>query len=514
MSSFTGLNIVIKGLYAQQRALDVTGHNIANVNTEGYARQRAVMETAKPMQVLGGRGMLGSGVEVQQIQRIRNAFLDVKFWGENTVLGEWSSKSQFLTEIEMVFNEPSDAGLNSVINSFFSALQDLSNGERASDLTVRETVRQTAIAFTNCLNDMAARFEKIQTDANFAVETKVNEINSYAQQISELNRQIMRYELDGSNANDLRDRRDLLVDKLSSIVDVKTFEDSDGRFRVSIGGRLLVNHVSYNQLVLVERGDTYNGKATQVKNPDVDAGGLYEILWDDGVDFNPKGGELRGLLDIRDSDGSPGTFKGVPYYMRQLNHFAKTFADAINEIHKTAYDLMGDYTEAGGCQILFFTHDVTVDSYTTDPNGIRTAITTDITAKNITISKEIFEDLNHIAVAASWDTIPGDASKGLEMAGLRHQNVFPVYGTPEDFTKSLIAALGVDGQEAVRMRDNQEILVNQTNMLRTSTSGVSIDEEMANMVKFQHSYNAAARLITAMDEMIDMLVNRMGLVGR
>nr|HQA48354.1 flagellar hook-associated protein FlgK [Bacillota bacterium] len=270
MSSFTGLNIVVKGLYAQQRALDVTGHNIANVNTEGYARQRAVMETTRPMQVLGGRGMLGSGVEIQQIQRIRNTFLDVKFWGENTVLGEWSSKSQFLTEIEMVFNEPSDAGLNSVINSFFSALQDLSNGEKAADLTVRETVRQTAIAFTNCLNDMAARFEKIQTDANFAVETKVNEINSYAQQISELNRQIMRYELDGSNANDLRDRRDLLVDKLSSIVDVKTFEDSDGRFRVSIGGRLLVNHVSYNQLVLVERGDTYNGKATQVKNPDVD----------------------------------------------------------------------------------------------------------------------------------------------------------------------------------------------------------------------------------------------------
>ena len=118
MSSFTGLNIVIKGLYPQQRALDVTGHNIANVNTEGYARQRAVMETTKPMQVLGGRGMLGSGVEVQQIQRIRNAFLDVRS-GANTVLGEWSSKSQFLTEIEMVFNEPSDAGLNSVINSLF-----------------------------------------------------------------------------------------------------------------------------------------------------------------------------------------------------------------------------------------------------------------------------------------------------------------------------------------------------------------------------------------------------------
>jgi flagellar hook-associated protein 1 FlgK len=514
MSSFTGLSIVIKGLYAQQRALDVTGHNIANVNTEGYARQRAVMETAQPAQVPGGRGMLGRGVEIQQIERIRNTFLDVKFWGENTVLGEWSSKSQLLTEIEMVFNEPSDAGLNTVIDNFFSALQDLSNGEKASDLTVRETVRQTAIAFADCLNDMAARFEKIQTDANFAIETKVNEINSYAQQISELNRQIMRYELDGSNANDLRDRRDLLVDKLSGIVDVKTFEDSDGRFRLSIGGRLLVNNVSCNRLVLVERGDTYNGKATQVKNPDVDAAGLYEILWDDGCEFNPKGGELRGLLDIRDSDGSPGTYKGVPYYMRQLNHFARTFAEKINEIHTSAYGLKGDYTEAGGEQVLFFTHDITLDSYTVDSGGVRTAITPAITAKNITLSKEIFNDVNCISVAASYDTIPGDASKGLEMAGLRHRNVFPVYGTPEDFTKSLIAALGVDGQEAERMRDNQEILINQTNTLRMSTSGVSIDEEMANMVKFQHSYNAAARLITAMDEMIDMLVNRMGVVGR
>jgi flagellar hook-associated protein 1 FlgK len=510
MSSFTGLNIVIKGLYAQQRALDVTGHNIANVNTEGYSRQRAVMETARPMQVLGGKGMLGSGVDVQKIEGIRNSFLDVKFWGENTVLGEWSSKSQLLGDIEMVFNEPSAAGLNTMIDRFFSALQDLSNGEKASDLTVRETVRQTAIAFTNSLNDMAARFEKIQTDANFAIETKVREINSYAQQISDLNRQIMKYELDGSNANDLRDRRNLLVDKLSGIVDVKTFEDSDGRFRLSIGGRLLVNHVSYNQLKLVER----DGVQAPKKNPDVDAEGLYEVMWDDGGGFEPKGGELKGLLHVRDSDGSPGTCKGVPFYMRQLNHFAAQFAKAINDIHTTAYGLKGDYTQNGGEQVLFFTHDITLDSYTVDGSGVRTAITPSITAKNITISKEIFEDLNCIAVAASFNTVPGDASKGLEMAGLRHQNVFPAYGTPEDFTKSIIAALGVDRQEAIRMSDNQRILVNQTDTLRISTSGVSIDEEIANMVKFQHSYNAAARLITAMDEMIDTLVNRMGVVGR
>jgi flagellar hook-associated protein 1 FlgK len=514
MSSFTGLNIVIKGLYSQQRALDVTGHNIANVNTEGYSRQRAVLETTRPMEVLGGRGMLGSGVQVQQIERIRNDFLDVKFWGENTMLGEWSAKSQLLNEIEMVFNEPSDAGLNTVIDKFFNALQELSNGEKAGDLTVRALVRQTAIAFTNSLNDMARQFEKIQTDANFAIGTKVNEINSYAQQISELNHQIMRYELDGSNANDLRDRRDHLLDRLSGIVDIKTFEDTNGNFRVSIAGRLLVNHTSFNQLVLVERGEEYKGKVTEVKNDDVDAGGLYEVLWDDGMDFVPKGGELRGLLDIRDSDGAPGTYKGVPYYMRQLNRFAADFAGAVNAIHTEAYGLKGDYTEPDGEQILFFTNDITADSYTVDGSGIRHATEPFITAKNITISKEIFEDLNNIAVAASYDTIPGDATKGLEMADLRHQNVFPTYGTPEDFSKSLISTLGVDGQEAIRMRDNQEVLVSQTERLRMSTSGVSIDEEMANMVKFQHSYNAAARLITAMDEMIETLVIRTGLVGR
>ncbi len=514
MSTFGGLNIVVKGLFAQQRALDVTGHNIANVNTDGYSRQRAVMETARPMEVLGGRGMLGSGALVQQIQGLRNEFLDIKFWGENTILGEWSTKSQLLGDVEMVFNEPSEAGLNTVIDRFFAALQDLSNGERASDLTVRETVRQAAIAFTNNLNKMAIQFEKIQTDADFAIETRVSDINSYARQISELNGQIMKYELDGSNANDLRDKRNLLIDKLSSIVDLKTFEDADGRFRVNIGGRLLVNHTNYNQLTLVERGEEYNGVEIEKKN-DVDADGLHEILWEDGCEFSPRGGELRGLLDIRDSAGIDGIYRGVPYYMEQLNYFARTFAKAINDIHVTAYGLKGGYEEDGGDQVLFFTDNIEIPSYTTDGDGVRKVRDDlNITAKNITISKEIFEDLNNIAVASSYETVPGDASKGLEMANLRHGKVFPEYGTPEDFSKSVIAALGVDRQEAIRMEDNQSVLVDQTNILRMSVSNVSIDEEMSNMIRFQHSYNAAARLITAMDEMLEMMVNRMGLVGR
>lgn len=503
-SSFGGLNIVVKGLFAQQAAMNVTGHNISNVNTDGYSRQRAVLETTTP-EAVGSWGMLGTGATVQQIERLRNSFLDVKFWGENMVLGEWEARSDILSQIEAVFNEPSDAGINTVLANFFDSLQDLT--EDPGSLTVRELVRENAVSFTNTLNYMANQFQKIQNDINFSIETKVKELNSYAKQISDLNQQIMRYEIDGSNANDLRDRRDLLVDKMSKIADVKVFEDADGRFRLNVGGRLMVNHNTYNELMLVER--------TTAKNPDVDVNGLYDIEWDDGMSFNPKSGELKGLLDMRDGDGSAGTYKGVPYYMRQLNTFAREFAAAFNAIHTEAYGLVDDgYEEAGGDMIYFFTSDSSMDSYYLSGTQRELNTMADITAANITISKEILNDLNCICFAESFDTIPEDAAKGLELANLRYDKIFPTFGTPEDFVKSLVSALGVNGQEAIRMRDNQEILVTQTDTIRMSTSSVSIDEEMANMIKYQHSYNAAARMITTMDEMLEMIVSRMGVVGR
>lgn len=515
-SSFSGLNIVVRSLFAQQRAIEVTGHNIANVNTDGYSRQRAVFEAAMPQPVSGGKGMLGSGVDVQYIERIRNSFLDVKFRGENTSLGEWEARSSVLEEIEIVFNEPSDSGLNTVIDQFFGALQELTKD--AGSLTTRALLKETAVTLTNTLNRMADQFNKVQEDVNFAIETSVKAINSYAEQISKLNRQIMAYEVDGSNANDLRDQRDLLLDKLSKIADIRTFEDSGGRLRVSIGGRLLVNHGTVNRLVLVKRGETYYGAnppvTPPVKNPDVDAEGLYQVMWDDGMSFTPGGGELKGLMDMLDGNGLSGTACGIPFYMRELNRFASEFAQAINDIHKQAYNLVDDgYTQPGGHQVLFFTDDITASSYT-EVGGIRTAVTPAITAANITISKEIYEDINAIAVAAELDTLPSDATLGLEMVKLRNKNIFPEYGTLEDFIKSMVSTLGVDGQEAIRLADGQRLLTDQTNTLRMSTSGVSIDEEMANMIRFQHSYNAAARMITAIDEMIDVVVNRMGIVGR
>lgn len=518
-STFGGLDIVKKGLFAQQRALDVTGHNISNVNTPGYSRQRANMETTEPHGAVGGWGMLGSGVQVSEITRIRDDFLDVKYWEEQKLLGEWESKGTQMTRLEEIFNEPSDTGINAVLSNFLSSMDELS--KEPESLTVRVLVQQRAQDLTQTLNHRATQLKQAQEDLNYSVKSKVDEINSYALQISELNGQIFRNEIDGSIANDLRDKRDLLVDKLSKIADTRVMEDSEGRFRIYAGGRLLVNHIYYNQLVCVKRGDTYKGTVTTDKNPDVDVPDLYEILWDDGMYFNPGSGEIKGLLDVRDGNGTGTEYKGIPYYMKELDRFATTFAYAVNNYHYNGFDLSGDtnqyfFTVDGEDSATF---DARADDYSiADPFAVP-PFSGNINAKTvkaefISLSQEVDSDANNISAAEDTTLVPGDGRVGLDMANLRYAKIFPEYGVPEDFTKSVISALGVDVQEANRIGGNEKILVDNINNNRESIAGVSIDEEMANMVKYQHAYNAAARMITAMDEMIEKVVNGMGRVGR
>ncbi len=510
-STFGGLDIVKKGLFAQQRALDVTGHNISNVNTPGYSRQRANMETTTPHKVTGGWGMLGSGVQVSEITRIRDTFLDVKYWEENKLLGEWETKSTQMTSLEELFNEPSDTGINTVLSDFISALDELSKD--AGSLTVRVLVQQRAQDLTQTLNQTAMQLKQAQEDMNFLIKAKVDEVNSYAVQISELNAQIFRNEIDGSIANDLRDKRDLLIDELSKIADIRVVEDTEGRFRVYAGGRVLVNHIYYNQLEAVKR--------VAPKNPDVDVPELYEVVWDDGMQFNLGSGELKGLIDVRDGNGTGTEYKGIPYYMSELNRFATTFAYAINYYHYNGYDLSGNnnqyfFTVDGEDSATF---DARADDYSiadpfaVPPFSVNINVKT-VKAESISISQEIELDPNAIAAAEDAALVPSDARVALYMAQLRDTKIFPQYGMPEDFMKSVISALGVDVQEAERISSNEQILVNNIDDNRQSVAGVSIDEEMTNMVKYQHSYNAAARMITTMDEMIDVVVNKMGLVGR
>lgn len=518
-STFGGFNIARSGLFASQRALDITGHNIANVNTPGYTRQRLEQMASMPMRIPGGQGMLGTGVDTTAIRQIRDEFLDYKFRDEASSLGFWGAKADGLAFIEDIMNEPSDTGINEVINQMFESFQELS--KNSDNLTTRSLVRQRATAFTNSVNHMYNQLEKMAKDYNFDIESTVNVINTKGKQIAALNDQIHRAEVSGSSANDLRDQRNLLIDELSQVVDVEIQEvanPDNPKYQqtiIKVAGKPLVYHDDFNGLEMEKTTDhpinDETGKSIE----------FYNIKWQDGTEFNTENisGELKGLLTMRDGEG--GNEKGVPYYIKELNKFVRVFANEVNKIHLEGYGLNGNTGMA------FFTADGVATNGATitpdangdifDANGNLLANDPDgvfnINASNIRISAEM-EDPNNIAASEHPDKLPKDGTKMLEILELRHKQGMFKEGKPEDFIKSLIGNLGVDAEESNRNTLNQQILVDSVHNRRVSMSGVSQDEELSNMVRFQHAYNASARMMTTMDEMLDVIINKVGLVGR
>lgn len=553
-STFFGFNIARSGLFVSQRALNVTAHNIANANTEGYSRQRLDTTASRPDVLPGSYGTLGTGVDSNAVKQIRDEFLDFKLRGESSLKGEWAQKEDVLGTIEAILNEPSDSGISTVMDQFYSALQELSKNPES--LTTRALVRQRAIAFSKSMNQMSESLRKLQSDLDFELQAVTDEINGYAKQIASLNKTIYSLELEGGRANDLRDQRNLLVDKLSELTKIDYFEDSMGRFFVTMSGNPLVSHYNYDQLKLVERGP---GEAL---HPD-DAVKLNDITWASGSTFIANGGKLKGLLAMRDN--ITGDDKGIPYYVDKLNEFADTLASELNRIHATGYGLKGStgislFTQNGmstadyedllmtggldGGPGLDVTADVkagTLASNTEAENqriilqninkilennpqytgkSIRMLsngqylLTDRIKASELSISSDVDASLDVIAASKSMAGLPGDGSNGLALASSRSNVYLYDWGSPDDFVKSLVSNLAVDTQEAIRGKENQEFLIAQVENKRQSIMGVSMDEEMSEMLKFQHSYNANARMITTIDGILDTVINRLGLVGR
>ncbi len=467
-STFFGLDIGRKALQAQQKALDVTGHNIANANTEGYTRQRAVMETTTPFAYpsfnrLYGSGQLGTGVTVQEVKRVRDDFIDSQVRQEINRAGEWEAKQNSLQKLEVIFNEPSESGLQSVLNQFWESWQELSKNPELE--AVRATVRQRGIAVAETFNHLDRQLTDLANDLNTAVKIKVDEINNIASQIAALNEQIVRIEVQGDHANDLRDKRDLLIDQLSEIIQVTVQENQYGAVAVTIGGRSLVAESQTFALF---------------SDPNPLNNGYVDLKW--VADSSPvivQSGVIKGMLDIRDTM--------VPDYRTQLNTLANTLVTNTNLEHFGGFGLDNNTGRN------FF-----------DPAGT--------TAQAIAVDANILGDLGHIA-AASVVNAPGDGSNALDLAELKHQNLIGTV-TIDDYYRGLISQLGVQSQESTRMTDNQNLLLAQLENRRQEVSGVSLDEEMTNMIKFQQAYNASARVVTAMDEMLDVIVNRLGLVGR
>jgi len=453
------LNSGKTALLTQQMAIDVVSHNISNVNTPGYSRQLIEMETNQP--AVSSPGRLGTGVQAVEIQRIYDRFLVAQINDENQSLGNWEAQKNALERVELIFDESSGYGLNQAMSEFWNAWQDLTNNP--SDSAARTALLGKSDILTNTFNDIYSNLVQIQEDMDTSITGTITEINSIAGLIASLNDKIAKIEVDGQNANDYRDSRDLLLKDLSLLIDIEAFEKSDGKVTVLVaGGRPLVENIAPWDL------------STQSN-----ASGFQDIVWTDNegnlVDItdNISGGKLNGWLEVRDVI--------IPDYLSNLDDLANGIIQEVNNLHSNGFGL---------------------DSSTGND------FFTGTSALDIGVNQDLVDDINKIAAAGSLGGVPGDNSNALDIAGL--QNKLAMNGsssTFDDYYNSLVSNVGSDVLAAKRNFDHESLVMAQLDNRRESLSGISLDEEMVNLIKFQHAYNAAAKLITTADELLESVVN-------
>lgn len=510
MNSFFGINAGVRALNASQAALNTINHNISNAKTSGYSRQVVSQKASDAFKTGNGSGMVGTGVDITSIIRVRNEFLDNRYWGQNVAYGEWSVKSNFLSTVEAIVNSSSDSGLSDALSSFISALEELATDPSGD--AARKTVTAEASSFCKYLNNMAENLQDLRNDCNDSIRAKVNEINSYAKQISALNKQIYKAEMDGSTANDLRDQRTLLVDKLSSIADVQVSEVSAGklpngkedlRFSVKINGADLVNHYNVKTLECYKVSD----------GSELD--GTYAVRWSGtGNDVTFQGGEIKGYIDLCTGNGLSGAFKGIPYYMNQLDAFAQTLAKAFNEGIYSGGETYGS-GHAGGVGsddstgIRFFSYDGKSSEELMESGLDVDSIYKNITAANISLSSDVENNTDKIAAASAVGEAENSDNLSALLALFDDTSVFS-NGTPEDNINSIFATMGVEVSFASRMEEGNKNILDHIDSRRTSVSGVSLDEETTNLIIYQQAYNAAAKVISVLDEILAVTINSLG----
>ncbi|TXK80952.1 flagellar hook-associated protein FlgK [Paenibacillus sp. N3.4] len=479
-STFGGIEISKRGILTQQAALTTAGHNVANANTPGFSRQVVKMVAAEPIEALSLQrstipGQMGQGVEFTQVQRIRETFLDKQFANENKSLGEWTVKQDTLEKLEAIINEPSDTGLRQVLDNFWNSWQELS--KQPDNLETRAVVKESALAVTDAFNHAAKQLKDLTSDVNDNISVKATQVNTSLKQIAVLNDEIFRVEGLGNSANDLRDQRDLLVDGLSRLINVSVQEESSG-YHVKMGNQDLVE------------GNT----ATEFT--DETAKSAYP------TDLNS--GELFGLMYSND--------RYVNEYKNQLNSMVSTMITSVNNVHKQGYTLQDPPTKGGE-----FFSPVADFSTAAETMKVSTNITDNV--ERIAASSRTYKDANGVE-----HVVKGNNELALQLAGIKNTKfnfdgsgvtkIILNGGTFDEFLRAVVSEIGVQTQEAQRQVANQKILVDQVDARRQSVSGVSLDEEMADMIKYQHAYNAAARALTTFDQMLDKVINSMGTVGR
>lgn len=619
-STFFGLTIASSGLRAANAALNTTANNVSNEDTEGYSRQTVITAAADAMRTFTTYGCSGAGVDTLAIERIRDSFYDEKYRSNETSLGEQEQKEYYCTLIEDYFKDDGSSGFNTIFDKLTSDLQEISKDSNSTS-TKTQYISQMK-TMTDYFNNLSGNLEKLQSDVNSEIKTQVDSINSIAQELATLNKQINVIELTGTKANELRDKRDNLLDELSKIVDIDTSEqpiyNTNGnatgatRFKVSIaGGQSLVDQNDYNQLTAVARQSD-----EKVNQSDID--GIYDFYWDDGSEFKLDSaamkGSLKGLAEMRDgkngeyftgtvnsvttktdannvvnhvvsittgldyltdmnkctlsdsggtinigntvykysdwdysydsstkqatytftmndsecdtvigSDkvGATGTigsnvaYEGIPYYMEQMNEWARDFSSALNSIFTQGVTTSD--TDAG----IVLTADLTTDKgqYSeADLTQTTTGTVTtgkgyyNITASKFAVATDMVTDSNNLGTRA-------DSSEGKEECTIvtKVENMLSDKdtmsfrgGTAGEFLQSVLSDTALNSSNAQTFSKMYTTLENTIKNQRTSISGVDADTEATNLIKYQNSYTLSSKMISTLTEVYDRLILETG----
>ncbi len=462
MSNFASLNTALTALRAQRRGLDVTGQNIANANTEGYTRQRVVLESvgapAVPARYSTSKDVAGGGVTVNDVSRLHDAFLDARGVYEHGKQAFLLERRAGLARLEDVFGEPSTTGIQAQLAEVWRGWHDVAN--RPGDLAARSQLLQRANTLADGVRNTHATIEAQWHATRDQLVTIADEVSSTAATVAELNDAIRRSMQTGLPANELSDKRDGLVLKLADLVGAVGRPTADGVVDVYVGGSALVRGTVSQRL-------TVSG-TTEFPNATTDP---VRLVWSVG-DFPAviETGQAGGNLDVLQ--------KMLPGYAARLDAFAADLAGQVNAVHADGYQLDG--TKAGA----FFSG--------TTASTMRVAV-------------------KDAAGVGASEYAGGKIDGGI---ATRVAQLASSPTGPDSNYRQVVVDLGVDAQTANRRSQIQVEVTMQVDAARDAQAGVDLDEEMVNMLSYQRAYEGAARVMTAIDQMLDKLINSTGLVGR
>jgi flagellar hook-associated protein 1 FlgK len=466
VSTFRGISASLTALHANQRAMEVTANNIANVNTEGYSRQRVNLTEIGGPSVPGMHTQarpIGDGVMVENVERLRDVFLESRGRVEHGQQAYLLGQQQAMGRIETAFAEPGDTALQAQLGEMWNAFADVAN--RPDDQATRSALVARATAVADALRNTSNQMSSVWSTTHEQLNTLVAEINATARNVAELNDAVVFNHNMDQPANDLADKRDVAVMKLVELTGGTVHERADGSVDIQVGGSMLVMGNTARQM-LPPSGAHDIGDAA--------LGTMVEVRWADGP--NPKvatsAGQLGASLEALNST--------LPTYSKRLDEVAADLAETVNTAHALGQ------TDAGVRGGTFF------GSGSTDP----------VTASNIRMEITDPRDL----AMADYGAEPGakDGTNADRMADLAKQP-----DGPDQRYRRLVVDLGVQSQAVDRRVEIQNSIVTEVDSQRAGESGVNLDEEMTNLVQFERGYQAAARVITTIDEMLDTLINRM-----